>query len=171
MKPSAWGWIGGGVLLLVLLASLGWGLAHPAEQARASPIGRTAPDLAIQAVDGSRVALADFRGSPVVLNFWASWCPPCREEDPALKAAATTAAGRVHFLGVNIQDSDAAARAYAAEQGQPYPVGPLVAGRYQDYGVTIPPDTFFIDSEGKVAGRFVGPLDAPTLQAYIGMLH
>jgi cytochrome c biogenesis protein CcmG/thiol:disulfide interchange protein DsbE len=171
VKRSLWLWLGGGAFAAVLLASLGWGLAHPAQQAPASLVGRQAPDLAIQSVDGTHVALADLRGRPVVINFWASWCPPCREEEPALKAAASTAAGRVHFLGVNIQDSDAAARSYAAEQGQPYPVGPLVAGRYQDYGVTIPPDTFFVDSEGKVAARFVGPLDAATLQTYIGMLR
>jgi cytochrome c biogenesis protein CcmG/thiol:disulfide interchange protein DsbE len=106
-----------------------------------------------------------------VLNFWASWCPPCREEDPALKSAAATSAGRVQFLGVNIQDSAPAASAYVAEQQQPYPVGPLVSGRYQDYGVTVPPETFFIDSDGKVAARFVGPLDVATLELYIGMLH
>ena len=171
MKRPLWGWVFGGALVVVLLASLGWGLAHPAEQAPASLVGRSAPNLAIEALDGSRVVLAEQRGYPVVLNFWASWCPPCREEDPALKSAATAAAGRIRFLGVNIQDTDAAARSYAAEQGQPYPVGPLVAGRYQDYGVTVPPETFFIDSEGKVAARFVGPLDAATLGVYIGMLH
>jgi cytochrome c biogenesis protein CcmG/thiol:disulfide interchange protein DsbE len=171
VKRSLWPWIGGGALVVVLLVALGWGLAHPAERAPASLVGRPAPDLAIQSVDGTRVVLADLRGRPVVLNFWASWCPPCREEDPALKSAATSAGDRVRFLGVNIQDTDAAARAYAAEQSPPYPVGPLVAGRYQDYGVTVPPETFFIDSEGKVAARFVGPLDPPTLEVYIGMLH
>jgi cytochrome c biogenesis protein CcmG, thiol:disulfide interchange protein DsbE len=171
MKPAGWGWIGGGALAVVLLASLAWGLAHPAEQAPASLVGRTAPKLAIQAVDGSKVALADLRGRPVVLNFWASWCPPCREEDPALKSAASASDGRIRFLGVNIQDTAAAASAYVVEQQQPYPVGPLVSGRYQDYGVTVPPETFFIDSDGKVAARFVGPLDVATLDVYIGMLH
>jgi cytochrome c biogenesis protein CcmG/thiol:disulfide interchange protein DsbE len=171
MKPALWGWLAGGVLAVVLLASLAWGLGHPAEQAPASLVGRTAPELAIQAVGGSKVALADLRGKPVVLNFWASWCPPCREEDPALKSAAAAADGRVHFVGVNIQDTAAAAVSYATEQRPPYPVGPLVFGRYQDYGVTVPPETFFIDSDGKVAARFVGPLDVATLDVYIAMLH
>jgi cytochrome c biogenesis protein CcmG/thiol:disulfide interchange protein DsbE len=171
MKRAVWGWIGAGALAVVLLASLAWGLAHPAEQAPASLVGRTAPELAIQAGDGTKVGLAELRGRPVVLNFWASWCPPCREEDPALKSAAVASAGRVQFVGVNIQDSAAAASAYVAEQQQPYPVGPLASGRYQDFGVTVPPETFFIDSDGKVAARFVGPLDVPTLDLYIGMLR
>ena len=107
----------------------------------------------------------------MVLNFWASWCPPCREEDPTLKAAATAKGSRVRFLGANIQDTDAAARSYVAEQQQPYPVGPLISGRFQDYGVTVPPETFFIDSAGKVTARFVGPLDPATLDVYLSALR
>ena len=171
MRPSALGWGVGAVLAAVLLAALGWGLAHPAERAPASVVGRPAPDLTIRAMDGSSVRLADLRGRPVVLNFWASWCPPCREEDPTLKAAATAKGSRVRFLGANIQDTDAAARSYVAEQQQPYPVGPLISGRFQDYGVTVPPETFFIDSAGKVTARFVGPLDPATLDVYLSALR
>src|SRR5206468_8370062 len=114
MRASTVGWAAGAGLAAVLLASLGWGLAHPAERAPASVVGQRAPDLTISTLDGASVSLSELRGRPVVLNFWASWCPPCKEEDPALKAAAESAAQRIRFLGVNIQDTDSGARTYAA---------------------------------------------------------
>jgi cytochrome c biogenesis protein CcmG/thiol:disulfide interchange protein DsbE len=153
-----------------MLVSLAWGLSHPAEREPRTLVGRPAPELVVTAFDGSSVHVSDFRGRPLVLNFWASWCPPCREEDPALKAAALAESGRVQFLGVDIQDAGGAARQYAAEQGQPYPVGPLSGGSYVEYGVTAPPETFFIDSKGTVVAKFVGPLDELTLRAYLQKL-
>jgi cytochrome c biogenesis protein CcmG/thiol:disulfide interchange protein DsbE len=170
VKPSTLAWAGGGAVAALLLASLGWGLSHPAERAPLTLVGRPAPDLVVSSLDGGSVRLSDMRGRPLVLNFWASWCPPCREEDPALKAAAMQQAGRVQFVGVDIQDRAAAARDYAEQQRQPYPVGPLSTGSYADYGVTAPPETFFIDSDGTVVARFVGPLDAATLAAYLRKL-
>lgn len=160
----------GAVLAAVLLASLGWGLMRATQKAGPTLVGSPAPSLSIQSLDGKRVRLADLRETPVVVNFWASWCTPCRQEAPVLNAAAVKYAGRVQFLGVDIQDSDAAARSYQAQVQSPYPVGPAVEGKYQDWGVTAPPETFFIDRSGVVNSRVIGPLSQHALEIYLSQL-
>ncbi len=167
MKVIGWG-LGAGLAGLIL-AALGWGLLHPADRPPPSLVGRQAPELVVQGLDGAQIRLSELRGSPVVLNFWASWCAPCRQEDPALQAAARANPG-VRFLGVDIQDSDAGARAYESSARHPYPVGPAVSGSYRDYGVLAPPATFFIEAGGRVVARFVGPLDPATLDRYLKMI-
>ncbi len=132
--------------------------------------GDTAPDFTITADNGQTVSLSDFKGKLLVLNFWASWCPPCRQEAPVLQAAARRTAGQVAFVGVDIQDSDAGARAYEAEMRDPYPIGPATLGGAADYGVNSPPETFFIDRSGTVLNYVIGPLDKSTLDRYLGMI-
>jgi cytochrome c biogenesis protein CcmG/thiol:disulfide interchange protein DsbE len=161
------GWVAALAAGLVLMAALGWGLAHPARGGTASVLGRQAPDVSVRAPDGSTVGLAELRGRPVVLNFWASWCSPCRLESAALKEAARARAGRVAFLGVDIEDQPGAASAYLAWAGLPYPAGPAVGGIPPAYGVDAPPQTFFIDARGVVAARFVGPLDGVAIDRYL----
>lgn len=164
-------WTLGGVLVVVLIAGLGWGLSHPANKPAKSLMGQVAPDLTMASLDGERVNLGDFRGRPLVVNFWASWCVPCKEEAPVLSAAARSYSGRVQFLGVDIQDTDQAARAYQAEAQSPYPVGPAVQGSYRQWGVTAPPETFFLDRRGAVISKVVGPVDAKRLEIYMSQLQ
>jgi len=87
-----------------------------------------------------------------------------------LNAAATKYAGRVQFVGVDIQDSDGAARAFQAEFNSPYPVGPAISGSYLKWGVAAPPETFFIDRRGVVVSRFIGPLYMQALEIYLSQL-
>jgi len=116
------------------------------------------------------LALSDVRGTPLVVTFWASWCVPCKQEAPILNAAARNYEGRVHFVGLDIQDSDSAARAYQADVLSPYQVGPAIKGSYRDWGVTAPPETFFIDRQGLVVSKIVGPVDRHQLEVYVGLL-
>jgi cytochrome c biogenesis protein CcmG/thiol:disulfide interchange protein DsbE len=153
-------------VLALLLGALAWGLLHPAPPAEPGVIGRPAPNLVVAPFDGGQVNLAELRGRPVVLNFWASWCVSCRQEQAALGRAAAATAGRVAFLGVNIQDSEAAARSFLAEQPPPYPSGLPVAG-LPGYAVKSPPQTFFVDAGGRVIASHAGPLDDVTLDAYL----
>ena len=170
MRATTLGWAVGAGAVVTLLASLGWGLSHPANQPPKRIVGQLAPDMTIPPLEGGELKLSSLRGTPLVVNFWASWCVPCRQEAPVLNAAARKQSGRVQFVGVDIQDTDQAARAYQAEVQSPYPVGPAVRGSYRDWGVTGPPETFFLDRRGVVISRIVGPVDAKRLEVYLSQL-
>lgn len=164
----AWG--AAGLAAVLQLAALGWGLVHPAARQAEAVLGRPAPDVVVQSFEGTQVSLAGLRGRPVVLNFWASWCQPCRQEEGPLKDAAQRWVGTVAFLGVNIQDSESSARAYLTRARYPYPVGPPVSGVPSAYGVKAPPETFFIDAKGIVVARFLGPLDSALIDRYLQLV-
>jgi len=170
MRLRVIAWLAGSGLAGVLLASLGWGLVHPADRSPNTLAGKAAPDLTIATLDGRELRLAGFRGTPLVVNFWASWCVPCKQEAPLLNQAARKFEGRVQFVGVDIQDTDSAARAYQGEVQSPYPVGPATQGSYHDWGVTAPPETFFVDRRGVVISRILGPVDGKRLEFYISQL-
>jgi cytochrome c biogenesis protein CcmG/thiol:disulfide interchange protein DsbE len=130
--------------------------------------GHTAPDFALAAaLSGETVSLSAYRGTPVVLNFWASWCGPCQSEQPLLTRAANTYRGRVQFVGVNVTASDDAsqARAFVREHAVPYPVALDSKGTVaQLYQVTALPTTLFINRDGQIVDRVTGALDPAVLQ-------
>lgn len=159
-------WSFAGALVAGLIALLAWALAHPSAGVPAPGGPRPAPQLTIRTFDGDVIRLADLRGEPVVINFWASWCQPCRQEAPALAEVARSAS-TAHFIGVAIQDREDAASRFRQELAPPYPVGLATSGSYLDFGVTGPPETFFIDRRGTIRARFAGPIDAATLRAYL----
>ena len=122
-------------------------------------VGRPAPAVPATALPGiPGLTAADLTsGKVTVVNFWATWCPPCRAEHPVLKKMA---ADGVRVAGVNIRDDDAKAVAYLAEEGNPFfgvATDPAMRGAI-DWGVTAPPETFIIGGDGTVLFRFIGPL-------------
>lgn len=169
-RPGLVGWIAVAGLGGVVAVSLGWGLVHPAGKRASTLVGQAAPNLTIAPINGSEVSLSSLKGSPVLVNFWTSWCVPCKREAPVLNAAAREYAGRVQFIGVDIQDSDSAARAYQAEVQSPYPVGATIKGRYLDWGVTAPPETFFVNRQGVIISMLLGPVDRHSLEIYMSQL-
>lgn len=110
------------------------------------------------------VSLAQFAGRPVVINFWASWCPPCRKEMPALASQARQLTGRVAFVGVDTSDQRGPAVAFAAQSGVTYPLAfdprAGVADRYGSYGL---PTTIFVSAAGQIVGRQVGGMTSTRL--------
>ena len=113
------------------------------------------------------ITLAQFRGRPLVINFWASWCPPCRKEMPALERAARALAGRVSFVGLDTQDERGAGLAFARRMGVTYPLATDNAQVYASYGVSGLPTTFFVSAGGTLVGRQVGGMTQAGLDRFV----
>ncbi|MFP5341585.1 MAG: TlpA family protein disulfide reductase [Candidatus Limnocylindria bacterium] len=132
-------------------------------------IDRAAPDFRLESLDGRPAALSDLRGRPVVVNFWASWCIPCREEAPLLADAQSRYAGSgLQVLGVVFQDDAASARAFMERFALRYPGLLDPGGRTAiDYGVFGIPMTFVIDRGGTIRRVFLGPMAVGELRAAV----
>lgn len=159
--------------LLGLATLLGFGLSRgDGTGATNDSVGRVAPDFNLPSLDGGTVSLSQFRGRPVFVYFWASWCVPCREEAPGIEATWRDYRGRgVAFLGVNMQDSDDAARAFVREFNTTFPTLRDRDGSvYIDYGVYGVPEAFFVDARGTIAQRWIGPLTAEDLRTALDRL-
>lgn len=129
-----------------------------------APPERLASRLREASVD-DRIQLGELSGTPIALNFWASWCGPCRDEAPVLQRGWRTWGPRgVVFLGLNMQDASADARAFLEEFSITYPTirdpGDAVSN---DYGMAGIPETFFIDARGRVVAHSIGALSGPQL--------
>ena len=134
-----------------------------------------APDFTVYDVEGNAVKLSDFIGKPVMVNFWASWCGPCKREMPDFEEKYRELGEDVQFLVINltdgIQETVASASDYISQQGYTFPV-------YYDtsseaamlYGIYSIPTTFFIDAEGCAIAQAKGAIDGETLQQGIDMI-
>jgi cytochrome c biogenesis protein CcmG, thiol:disulfide interchange protein DsbE len=122
--------------------------------------GQPAPDFSLTRLDtGERVTLAQLRGRPFVLNFWASWCGPCQLEHPTLARAAQHFQPDIPFFGVVFEDTPEDARKFAEPMQPSFPqlIDPQ-SRMAVDYGVTGVPETYFIDAQGIIRDKAVGPL-------------
>lgn len=129
--------------------------------------GKPAPDFSLKRLDNDQVvSLAQLKGRPVVINFWATWCGPCAEEHPVMVWAAQEFKNRAQFLGVVFEDTPENALKFLQERGGTMPQ--LVDPKSQmavDYGTSGVPETYFIDRQGIIRGKHVGPIDPQTLRA------
>lgn len=134
-----------------------------------------APDFTVTDIDGNEVNLSDFKGKPVVLNFWASWCGPCKSEMPEFDEVYQKYKDTVEFMIVNLtdgyQETVKTASAYIIEQGYSFPVyydtKSDAANTYYVYSI---PTTYFIDAEGNMVAQAQGAIDKETLLRGIEMI-
>ena len=162
-----------GVLALTALLALGLtNRSSPTGRSGATRIHKPAPPINISLYNGGGISPERYAGKPVVVNFWASWCGPCRQEAPLFERLWREYGERgVVFIGVNIQDAHADARAYLSEFGITYSNGYDEGGRISvDYGVIGIPVTFFINREGIVERRWVGAVREAKLRLWIDEL-
>lgn len=131
-----------------------------------------APDFSYRLLNGKKVALSDYRGkTPVVMNFWASWCPPCQAEAPTLAKIAKIYRGKVRFLGIVVQDTAPNAEKFIKQFGIPYSNGlDSTGGIGRGYKITGVPETFFITKDGVARAHWIGAIEEKTLTGYIDKL-
>lgn len=133
---------------------------------------RTWPARARPALADGTVALGELRGTPVVLNFWASWCIPCKEEAPFLAAAARAHRRDIAVLGIDIQDFESDARRFLQKLDVPYPsVRDGTPKTHSAYGLTGVPETYYIDAQGRIVEHAVGAVSRQELEAGIAKLR
>lgn len=129
------------------------------------------PQRVRPALDDRRVALTELRGTPVVLNFWASWCIPCKEEAPRLAAAARAYRREVAFLGLDVQDFTQDARRFLDRLDVPYSsVRDGGQSSYTAYGLTGVPETYYIDVRGRIVAHSIGAVSREELERGIALL-
>jgi cytochrome c biogenesis protein CcmG, thiol:disulfide interchange protein DsbE len=160
------------LLPFVVLGAAAFALFLRGSFATATTIGSTAPDFSLVDLDGNEVRLADLRGSPVIVNFWASWCGPCVEEFPLLRALAEeNADDGLVVLGIVYQDRSEAARAFMERNGGSWPAlmdpDQRVATAYK---IFAPPETYFIGRDGRIVARHIGQFTAESLEAKVAAI-
>ena len=174
------------VLLLAALLGTSWILVsrEPVTQAsgpitltEAPIVGHLAPDFTLQTAVGQTVTLSEIvdssgaAGQPVVLNFWASWCAPCRVEMPNLQQASVTYNGRTTFIGINQGENVPTITEFGSEYGVTYPLLVDEDNRVNRlYEVTSLPTTIFIDKDGVVREVIIGILSEAVLQSRVESL-
>ena len=144
---------------------LAYGFTRDARYIQSPLVAKEAPSFTLTLFDGRTLTLKDLRGKAVLVNFWASWCVPCRAEARAIESAWQKYKDRgVVFLGVNIQDKEEDARAFMKEFGITYLNGRDASGKIAvDYGVWGIPETFFVDAQGRITYKHAGELKTPTI--------
>lgn len=167
------------VTLLVVVAGVLWSAvsrvapdmgvlpgAPPAPQ-----IGFAAPDFTLETLDGRSVRLADLRGRPVILNFWATWCPPCRQEIPNLMAATVKYGDRVAIVGIDDSEDHDTVAEFVFKESMNYTIvldpNHVVVDRYRVNGL---PTSFFVDADGVIRDLVVGPLSMAAIDDKLGKL-
>ena len=141
-----------------------------ASQTEATP--SMAPDFTVYDLEGNPVKLSDFYGKPILLNFWASWCGPCKMEMPEIQKFYDKYGQEIHFLLVSVDDSLDAAKTLISDSSYTFPVyfDTTSVGAYT-YGASSIPLTFFIDAQGNLTAYYMGAMSESILQQGVDMIY
>ncbi len=159
----------GAVAAIVIVAASVAGAGSRDEDPQSRPL-RPAPvfDVEHLFLPGERIRLADFRGEPVLVNFWASWCIPCREEMPELEAVRARYVGRLEVVGINVWDDPESASGLLETLGVTYPQGVDRSGEVVSaFGIAVVPSTALITADGRIAALASGKPSPAELQSMI----
>jgi cytochrome c biogenesis protein CcmG/thiol:disulfide interchange protein DsbE len=159
-----------GLLLVVpLIGVLASGFGRDPRGVSNQLEGKLAPDFTLTTMEGSPVTRSNLTGAPVVLNFWSTWCQPCRVEHPHLQQAAQVYGARgVRFFGVLYNDTPEAARPFLARNGSLFPTLLDPSQRVAiDFGVAGVPETFILHPDGRIVRKFIGPVSFADLSAVL----
>ena len=140
---------------------------HPTD-----PPDHSAPDFTMLDMEGGEVTLASFFGKPIILNFWASWCGPCKSEMPEIQEFYEKYGEDVHFVLVSVDESLDTAREFIEVEGYSFPVyfDSTFMGSYT-YGASSIPLTYFIDAQGQMIAYYRGAMSADILQQGIDLIY
>lgn len=182
MSRRNWIILGTAAALIPLFALLAWASTQQRGQPAGAGINQQfgeinvervpAPDFTLDLLNGETIRLSDLRGEVVMIDFWASWCTPCRQESSALNRAYAAYADRpVEFVGVNVWDTENSAELFLVEFGVDYPAGVDGPGDIAlNYGVRGIPEKFFVDANGVIRHKYVGPMPEDVLRAALDNL-
>jgi len=160
-----WVMLGLGAALVLGLAVFASRLGKDATYVPTPLIGKPAPAFTFTRFDGTQVTNADLAGKPYVVNFWASWCTPCRKEHGNLRAFWERYRDKgVALLGVLYNDTPGPAKAFQEDLGGDWPLFKENATATVDFGVRGPPETFVVDQNGIIVGKFTGPVGPGQLE-------
>lgn len=148
--------------------------ATTVEEETTEPEKVPAPDFTVIDAEGNEVKLSDMRGKPVVVNFWASWCGPCKMEMPEFEEVYKELGDEVHFMMVNLtdgwQETQEMAQSFIEEEGYTFPVYyDMMSEGAMNYGVSSIPATYFIDAEGNAIAQARSAIDGETVKIGIEM--
>lgn len=175
-RRRLWRWLAG---TLAVSAVVGWALVAGRQLGRdptlvESPlVGRRAPSFSLPGLDGGRVASADYRGEIYVVNFWASWCVPCREEAPHLQDFYERRSQEgVGLVGIVYNDREDKARGFRDDFGLTFPQAMDPGGRAAiDFGVFGVPETFVVDGRGVIMAKLIGGVGPRTLDEVLSRIR